>query len=194
MSSPDLTELRAGLLAFLEEGPQVVEDLARTLSAPRSLVIAELHALRTAEAVRNLRFGVWALAGYEPAPKPQKNAAVLVRHDLPIRKHEIDTCTGCGLRYAQEHGLCRRCSRQQGVYTLSTLEAERELVARRQAELAALQTRAMRPPAVRVETIGGVEFEVFSIGGSEMLPPRDGGSSLIGSPLVGKRRQARLRA
>lgn len=196
MSSPEaLTELQSGILAFLEEGPQVVEDLARQLTAPRSQVIAELHTLRTAGAATNLRFGVWALAGYEPPAKMRRakaKASGPERVPDVQRAHENVSCAACGLRYAQEHDLCRRCSRERGLAPPPNFELDRARVAEEAARLDALRRPAPVASGVRAEVIGGVEFEVLSIGGRELLPPRDGGSSLMASAqVVGKRRMAR---
>lgn len=165
MSSPDaLTDLRAGLLAFLEEGPHAVAALSRLVSAPQSVVVAELHALRQLGTTKVLQYGIWALAGYQPS--------------APAAPPPANRCKQCRARYAQKAGLCRSCGRASGAYTKRTIDVEAERLARRKAELPppALVAR----PGPRTRVIDGVEFEIVFDGRQELLGPSDrGGSSLL---------------
>ena len=65
-------------------------------------------------------------------------------------------CRHCGERQNQGHGLCRRCARAAGVYTLSTREAEADRIARHAPP--AVDPPPTRPVVIRI--IDDVEYEV----------------------------------
>jgi hypothetical protein len=72
----------------------------------------------------------------------------------------MSLCRRCALKWAQTHGLCRRCERETGVDERSVFERERDRIARRRRELESCQraTAAPRPFATRV--IDGIEYEI----------------------------------
>lgn len=179
MPSPEtLSEVQQVILAFLEEGPQFVADLARFTKVPQSRVLAELHTLRRAEMAQQVREAIWALAGYAPPPR---------RTPQPRRlKSAPRFCRRCRHRYAQAAGLCRRCARESGVYTLTTIEADAARLDRLRAAGVVPPAVAVLPPSAEtrshVEVINGVEFDVVSVGAHSLLGSVDGMHSSLLNP------------
>lgn len=86
------------------------------------------------------------------------------------------------MKWAQHRGLCRACGRAAGIYTLSTIEADRE---RMQRQLAAVPAPVARPPvSVPRPRLAG-DMEMVSIWhGRDPLPGASDAAGL-GSTLSG---------
>lgn len=68
-------------------------------------------------------------------------------------------CRVCGVRWAQERGLCRACRRAAGD-TRGNKDFEALHVARRQQKIAARRPAPTAPPARKFRTIGQQTFEI----------------------------------
>lgn len=68
----------------------------------------------------------------------------------------MSQCSRCRERYAQRDGLCRRCGREAGVYTMNTREMEAERLRKHQPKWKVEPRQRVNP----VRVVQGVEYEV----------------------------------
>ena len=167
----------AAILALLAFGPHSRDAIAIELAAPTHLVKRALWRLvRAGHVKRTGGTKYYALPSYvakngrPPVPNHQRRP--------PASGQAYKLCAACQLKHAKHGGLCRACARAAGVYTLTSLEADRQRQARQYVRdgvpvpaAAVGGVQALRPalPAVS-RVVDGVEYQVVDY---EALLQRD---------------------
>ena len=168
-------EVQTLICAFLEEGPQPVDELATLAGVSVVRVRAACAQLQAAALAREVKPGIWAEPSYQvPAPAPKAPNRGRVPKNGSGRP-----CQRCFVRWEPRGGLCRRCQRETGADTRTTFERERDRLAEHAAAVPPLPPPERTARGTRI--IDGVEFEVVFSGRDSLLPPRGHASSLTGA-------------